>query len=622
MKSKTSCFNATVFRKNLTRFAPVWGIYTLGLILGVLLFYSNGGELREYWFAAHYSRLLNYGGLLNFAYALLTAQLLFGALFNARMCNALHALPPRRESWFATNVLSGLSFSLVPTALMTLIGLALMPGSMVENAWQIPLYTFMGLNLQYICFFGMAVFSAMCAGSRVSMAMVYAILNFGAFAAYWIVDTVYTPMLYGVVTPSAWAVNLTPVGVFVDDIYLEVPGRGQLYEQFGPDLVGATAEYTLAAEPWTYLLAWTAAGIGFTLLALVLYKKRHLECAGDAMAFRVLEPVFLTLVSVSCGAASQFFVSEIPGVQDAWGLVFFAIGIVVGWFACKMLIARSTRVFAPRNWAGLGILAAVIALSLLGTRFDILGIEDRIPDASDVRSVILDYREDTPLTDPEDIQKLLRLQEIALEDRAENAGEFILDESGNLIPYIRTVSEDGARTEQPEIFYANSVRLRFELNNGKIIERRYPVWVSGESEEILRDILSRWEFVSTRAWNADNGVEMALANLDAIVVDGVKVPKEMVNRETAESLLAAVRADCEAGTMVQEYTYHDGCFAGPMDNEEGWGKMASIGVYLDGTGAYYNYWWSVQVYPDSENTVNWLRDHGLLAYEVLPERAW
>ena len=37
MRSRTSCFNKTVFRKNLLRFAPVWGVYTLCLVVGILI---------------------------------------------------------------------------------------------------------------------------------------------------------------------------------------------------------------------------------------------------------------------------------------------------------------------------------------------------------------------------------------------------------------------------------------------------------------------------------------------------------------------------------------------------------------------------------------------------------
>ena len=37
MRSKTSCFNKTVFRKDLLRFAPVWGVYTLCVVVGIVL---------------------------------------------------------------------------------------------------------------------------------------------------------------------------------------------------------------------------------------------------------------------------------------------------------------------------------------------------------------------------------------------------------------------------------------------------------------------------------------------------------------------------------------------------------------------------------------------------------
>ena len=34
MRSKTSCFNLTLFKKNMARFAPLWLLYTLALLLG------------------------------------------------------------------------------------------------------------------------------------------------------------------------------------------------------------------------------------------------------------------------------------------------------------------------------------------------------------------------------------------------------------------------------------------------------------------------------------------------------------------------------------------------------------------------------------------------------------
>ena len=84
MRSKTSCFNKTVFRKNLTRFAPVWVLYTLCLVLGLFLVYSNAAgssdRYRDFQFTYQVSQMIQVMGGVNLGYALLVAQLLFCAL--------------------------------------------------------------------------------------------------------------------------------------------------------------------------------------------------------------------------------------------------------------------------------------------------------------------------------------------------------------------------------------------------------------------------------------------------------------------------------------------------------------------------------------------------------------
>ena len=104
MKSRTSFFNLTALRKNITRFAPVWALYLIGgLLIGLN---SISTFTPEYGHGAR--SLANSIGpmaIINFLYAIIAAELLFGDLFNSRLCNALHAFPMRRESWFATHKL-------------------------------------------------------------------------------------------------------------------------------------------------------------------------------------------------------------------------------------------------------------------------------------------------------------------------------------------------------------------------------------------------------------------------------------------------------------------------------------------------------------------------------------
>ena len=115
MQSRISFFDKTIFKKNLTRFAPCWGLYTIGLLMALVTLIGSGSR----WFSTNVCDFIHILCAITPCYALLCAQLLFGDLYSARMCNALHALPLRRETWFCTHVLSGVLFSLVPVGYAT-----------------------------------------------------------------------------------------------------------------------------------------------------------------------------------------------------------------------------------------------------------------------------------------------------------------------------------------------------------------------------------------------------------------------------------------------------------------------------------------------------------------------
>ena len=119
MKLRTSFFNPAVLRKDITRFAPLWGLYFVGMLLLCV-----GGLFREETnlsLASMMGTTIGLFSILNFCYALVCAELLFGDLFNARLCNALHAMPLRRESWFLPHIVSGRLFSIVPNLIVSLL---------------------------------------------------------------------------------------------------------------------------------------------------------------------------------------------------------------------------------------------------------------------------------------------------------------------------------------------------------------------------------------------------------------------------------------------------------------------------------------------------------------------
>ena len=635
MLSKTSFFNPTVYKKNLTRFAPVWLLYTLCLILGLVMMYSNGGNSRNYWFASHMVDLIPVMGVINLAYALLTAQLLFGDLFQSRMCNALHAMPLRREGWFFTHVLSGLTFSLVPTAVMSLLALPLLAGSLFDGAWKIAFLFFAAVNLQYICYFGIAVFAVMVTANRFAMAAGYGLVNFGAAIAWWLIDTIYTPMLYGVITPTTLMENLTPAAHLTQFTFVEMDSRSLLMEQFGNTLEGAVGTFRLTGE-WWRLFACAGAGIALMVVALLLYKRRNLECAGDAVAFKSLVPVFLIPCSIVVAAAAQFFLETFLGVYG-YNFLVLSVGLVVGWFIGKMLLERTTRVFRLKNCYGLLALFAAIGLSLLLTHIDVLGIETSQPDLEDIKQVSIgtSYTPNAVLTEEADLEAVLLLQRLALEDRLDEAGTYV-EEDGQRVRYVNSAAyqlaeKTAAQEGGVECVYATQFTICYELHSGKVINRRYNVWSDQQEGDILREIFSRWELVKNQYWNNPEVDRLAtvLNTLKSIdygqnYVDVVSMSEsfsQYQTREDALSLLEAIQADCADHRMAQDRWLHNGHFRYPdAEAERGFYTQDCIYIYLQGE----NYGWSVEVYADSVHTLQWLQSRGLLTPEVRPEnmRYW
>ena len=632
MKSKTSFFNKTVFKKNMTRFLPVTLLYTVCLLVGLALmytqsvnYYSNYSTVN-FWFAHYMCQCLQYMGIVNMVFGPLAAMLLFGDLFNGRMCNALHAMPVRRETYFLTNVVSGLVFSLVPTAVMALMSIPLLNNTCVVNAWQIGILWFVGTNLEFICFFGIAVFCVFCTGNRLAMALVYAAINGGAFIVYYLIETVFDPMLFGVITSDWFAELLTPFSVIAEGSFLEVESYRTLERLFMANPEAMVAHFAVN-ESYVNLIGLAAVGIVFLAVGLVLYRKRDLECAGDAMAFRVLAPVFQVACAVGASALGIMCIgmfTSTSSYQQNRGLLYalLACGLLVGWFGAKMFLERNTRVFALKNWRGVGILAVMAAAAITLTHFDVFGLEDWVPKAEKVRSVSLYAAGSTvELTEQEDIQRIIKLHELALEDHIKGSGAYPVSYIESREEGLKNVSmpsegfyygEGGYDTREEHLYAAHTIII-YTMDSGREVQRNYSIWTSQEEGDIVKEYMSRWEQVweSARMGWYD---EFDLEELDEIRIGGEEFPDDLTTKEVAEELLAAIQADCEDRTMTQYSYFHDGCFARyNSEDREFYTKDMVLTIY---TGSdYYTTAVDFSIYPDSAHTIKWLEDHDMLIWE-------
>jgi ABC-2 type transport system permease protein len=178
-------------------------------------------------------------------------------------------------------------------------------------------------------------------------------------------------------------------------------------------------------EGWGYIAICAVVGLGLLGLALVLYRKRKLECAGDFMAIRGIEPVFLTVYTLVVGCVFQMIFGTFTG--NDIGLSLF-VGLFVGFFTGRMLIKRTVRVFQWKAWGKCGILIGIFLLTLLLTWLDPLGLQKWMPDAEDVISIRVNANhgnygsngDSFTVEDAEDIEKMLQVHALLIDKGAED----------------------------------------------------------------------------------------------------------------------------------------------------------------------------------------------------------
>lgn len=538
MKLRTSFFNTTVLKKDITRFAPVWGLYAVFTLLFVMLAWETESSAAR--FVCIAPEIFLAMGIVNFFYAPLAAFLLFGDLFKSRMCNALHALPMRREGWFFTHLSAGMLFCVAPNGVAAL----LTAGLLQEYAWVAFLWLAL-MVLQYLFFFGVAAFSVQCAGNSLGAIAVYAIVNFLAVIAGWLVVTFYEPLLYGVQLNFEDFANASPVVKFCSVNYLDFQYDNMTEIAIFEGFIGAD---------WRYL--GIAAGVGVALLAaaLLIYRKRQLESAGDLIAFRPAAPVFLVIYALCVGAV-LYAIADLSAPVLRY--IFLFIGLAIGFFTGRMLLERKLRVFRGKNILAFGILVAVFAASVGITALDPMGITRYVPETQQITQVNIATshyfydikRNSLALTDPADIAEITQLHQACIDN------------------------------PQEEDYTKFPLYISYRLANGSTVERYYYVNHDGEAADIVRSyfskvsavfrgyspatLLSNLRMIEVYSYATDMPVIAIATNQDYLDIDFYTdkygdtgdcisyLTENPAADPVLTGLFEAMEADCLAGNMAQ-----------------------------------------------------------------------
>lgn len=552
MKSRTWCFNLAAFRKDITRFVPLWSVYFAG---GMLIMLALAAGNTPHSLAKSLGNCIGFFSLINMIYGPLCALLLFGDLFNAKLCNATHAMPLRREQWFFSHVAAGICFSVVPNAVGIL---CLMP--VLQQFWYTGFLWLLGMTLHFLFFFGLGVFCCFCTGSRFAMAAMTTLLNFLVPLLVWFVQIIYLPLLKGV------RIDLSPVSLLCPAISLPIRGNWFIFGYY--KAVGVHREDWWAFEglgsSWWYLAIWAAVGIGLLAAALWLYRRRKLEYAGDFLAIKKLEPAFALLFTL---CISVVFAGV--GMLFANHLAFLAVGLVIGYFSGQMLLQRTVKVFRPKVFLKFGILVAVLAISIFLTKLDPLGVTRWVPEPQSVASVTI-HVGSVYSSDYIELDQLEELQQVT------------------------DVHKELIELEEQK-FSATPVTLTYKLKSGITVSRTYEMRIDRTNNppreeriyQTLRKLFSKPETVlGYTDW------DQFLRQISAVwVSDDAEffVPEGQLR----QSLLEAIKKDCEAGDMPQKW------------NLQGHRMPYNIVIQFGaGNSSYQTV--VINVQEDSTYTVNWV----------------
>ena len=533
MKLKTLSSEIAVFRKNITRFVPVWAIYCVFLLISLMTIRDSNVVWRAY-------RLADFGSLMCFVngvYGLVCALTLFGDLFNSRMCNAIHALPLRRESWFCTHALTGLCFSVVPNLVFALL---MMPCNDAMNWLWLS-------TLQFLLCFGTALLCVQLTGSRFAATVVYGVIHFGALLIYWLIESLYVPLLPGVIVD----VDLVALFCPIVNYFRNQPVVSSY------DMYLHTYVIIQSSTGWINLVVMAVVGVAAGAVALVLYRRRQLESAGEFMAVKVLNPVFLVIYSLMVAAVFHGMCVLFVDVES-W--IFLLIGLAVGYFTGQMLLKRTTRVFGMKQLRGFAVLALCFALSFVITFLDPMDITGWVPKADNVSAVMINNRE---ITDPAAMEQVILFHEEV------------------------TKEYDGYENHSDR-----EITLAYRMKSGRIVRREYWIDINSVAGELLRPVVSSPEFVLEGLYP---DVDYAQKNFSIQILNEYY---QHVAPKDRQGLMDCLILDCKEGNLPQNWWN--------WNDVEPYVELRLD--YVDGQNqSRYIY---LSITENATHTTQWLIDHG------------
>ncbi len=411
MPSERTFFNKAVYKRALSRFWILGAAYAvalcfLTLMCGRFFYNSEAADMAGYVSYSILSNLTRREIIAAGIAAVVMAIAVHSWMFRKTSAAYIAALPVTREALLISGMLAALTLLILPCLFAMLVSLLLYGGAGPLYVSSL-LCSAAAVVLMNIAFFGLASFCTVFTGNAAVLSALYAAALYGFVGIEAVIRYIAEFLLFGV-RGTGWELAvLSPVYYFSNNYVGS-------YSQMLP----------LSA-------IYAAAGVILAGIAVIFFRTRRMEAAGEIVAVPVLRPIFrwglaaagsfgmavLTLKTVF-GAGSNIFGSYIGegsvGTPAKVAILLLAMifGAAVGWFGAEALMRKTLRVF-DRHWKGLGVFCALLCALVIGGELDMFGVERYQPKADEIGyAEVYGWGEYTPkrIMQPENIEALLSLQ--------------------------------------------------------------------------------------------------------------------------------------------------------------------------------------------------------------------
>ncbi|MEK3706592.1 hypothetical protein MKY87_21350 [Paenibacillus sp. FSL R7-0198] len=370
---------------------------------------------------------------------------LFRYIQSGAPSDLFHSLPLRRKHLLTINLLTGYAMILIPIWITTAI---------TGWVWAVldqPAFLFDGstiwmwglsMSIYSLFMFMLTVAVGMCIGQSVLQGL-----------------TVYALVLLPVVV---W---------FIMSLHLQHYLLGYAFEEVGFNaeklsLVLRVGSISNLPVIRLELIIYAIFTILFIPLTYLLYAKRQVESATQAVTFKLIKPIFrfglmFTLVLIGGG----YFTMIAPRGSAGWGIFGYILGGIVGYIVAEMIIRKTWLIWSSRLLPKLILYGIIAGLILYVPIADWNGYAARVPEMSKVNSIKLggesytysngvsQKKDDTHLysNDPEYMGAVIALH------------QKIVDSD---LPLLDDPINTGMRNDE-------SILINYKLDNGKVMKRKY-----------------------------------------------------------------------------------------------------------------------------------------------------